>query len=72
MYGTCFGMYLVHPEACPLMNICRKKQQKSNRPLLTFTVFIVLKDHTKYVTKHIRCMSLLEMYKESFYFIVPW
>jgi hypothetical protein len=42
MYATCFAMYLGHPEACKLKNICRKKQQKSNRPLLTFTVFIVL------------------------------
>jgi hypothetical protein len=61
MYAICFGMYLGHPEACQL--ICRKKQQKSNRSLLKFTVFTVLKDHTKYVTKHIRRMSLLKVYK---------
>jgi hypothetical protein len=72
MYATCFGMHLVHPEACQLKNIRRKKQQNSNGPLLTFTVFIVLKDHTKYVTKHIRRMSLLKMYKQSFYFIMSW
>lgn len=69
IYATCFGMYLGHPEACQLKNICRKKQRKSNRPLLAFTVFIVLKDHTKYVTWP---MSLLKMYKQSFYFIRSW
>jgi len=52
MYATRFGMYLGHPEACQLKNICRKKQQKSIVPLLTFTVCIVLKDNTKYVTTH--------------------
>lgn len=72
MYATCFDMYLAHPEACQLKNICRKKKQKFNGPLLIFTVFLVLKDHTKYVTKHIRRMPLLKMYKQSFYFIRSW
>jgi len=36
----------------------KEKQQKSNGPLLIFAVFIVLKDHKKDVTKHIRPMSL--------------
>jgi hypothetical protein len=49
MYATCFGLYVGHLQACQHKNMHGKMQYKSKGPLLTFTVFIVLSYHAKYV-----------------------
>ena len=45
MYATRFGLYLGYLHACQH----RKIQYKSMGPLLTSTVFVVLKYHKKYM-----------------------
>ena len=71
MYATFFGLYLGHPETCQLKNICRKKEQKSTGPHLTFTAFIALKYHTKNVTKHETYVTFKNIHMKALILLGP-